>query len=118
MHFSIDLSCQKGKARLDGTGWLAAQQELLSYYQLQKEHGEAARMAALLFDAIPNQAKKAIQLAPENIDYLMMAGRSFMANNQPEGALAAVESVLTIDPDNKSARYQQARISQMLKQRP
>jgi hypothetical protein len=38
-----------GKARLDGTGWLAAQQELLSYYQLQKEHGEAARMAALLF---------------------------------------------------------------------
>jgi Tfp pilus assembly protein PilF len=48
----------------------------------------------------------------------MMAGRSFMANNQPEGALAAVESVLTIDPDNKSARYQQARISQMLKQRP
>ena len=130
-----------GKARLDGTSWLAVQQDLLSYYQIQKEQGEAARMAALLFDAIPNQArtayvagqlyfaardwsmalyyhKKAIQLAPDNIDYLMMAGRSFMANNQPESALVAVESVLTIDPDNKPARYQQARISQMLEQKP
>ena len=40
------------------------------------------------------------------------------AQSPKDTALAAVESVLTIDPDNKTARYQQARISQMLEQRP
>lgn len=93
----------------------------------------------MLFDAIPNQSrtafvagqlyfaardwpialyyhKQAIKLDPNNLDYLMMAGRSYMANNQPKGALDAVERVLAIDPDNQPALYQQGRIKQLLRQ--
>jgi cytochrome c-type biogenesis protein CcmH/NrfG len=47
--------------------------------------------------------RRAMSLAPERINVLLLAGRFFMNNGQPEEARAAFEHVLSLEPTNEKA---------------
>jgi len=94
-------------------------------------------VAALLFDALPNQhqaayvagqlyfdsqdlvlamyyQQRAVNLAPENISYRLMLARSYYYAGELTAALQQVEQILTLDPTHALALRQQAQLRQQL----
>lgn len=126
--------------RTQGLSWLESSQQLLTYYQQQQQPALAAKVAALLFDALPNQAnsafvagqlyfdskdlalaayyqRKAVALEPDELMYRLMLARTYyFADRWPE-ALQQVEQVLARDPNHAVARRQHAQLSQQMQQR-
>lgn len=126
--------------RAQGLSWLDSSQHLLTYYQQQQQPALAAKVAGLLFDAIPNQAnsafvagqlyfdsqdlvlaayyqRRAITLAPDELHYRLMLARTYyFADRWPE-ALQQVEAVLARAPDHAVAKRQQAQLRQQMQQR-
>lgn len=123
--------------RAQGLSWLQSNQQLLDYYQQQQQPAKAAKVAALLFDALPNQhqaayvagqlyfdsqdlvlamyyQQRAVNLAPENISYRLMLARSYYYAGELTAALQQVEHILTLDPTHALALRQQAQLRQQL----
>lgn len=123
--------------RAQGLSWLQSSQQLLDYYQQQQQPAKAAKVAALLFDALPNQhqaayvagqlyfdsqdlvlamyyQQRAVNLAPENISYRLMLARSYYYAGELTAALQQVEHILTLDPTHALALRQQAQLRQQL----
>ncbi|CAM5180851.1 hypothetical protein [Alishewanella longhuensis] len=126
--------------RTQGLSWLESSQQLLTYYQQQQQPAQAAKVAALLFDALPNQAnsafvagqlyfdskdlalaayyqRKAVALAPDELLYRLMLARTYyFADRWPE-ALQQVGQILARDPNHAVALRQHAQLSQQMQQR-
>lgn len=126
--------------RTQGLSWLESSQQLLTYYQQQQQPAQAAKVAALLFDALPNHAnsafvagqlyfdskdlalaayyqQRAVVLAPDELLYRLMLARTYyFADRWPE-ALQQVEQVLAREPNHAVALRQQAQLSQQMQQR-
>lgn len=133
--------------KVQNTDWLSLNQEMLDYYQNLSETGnqdrtihnlrEAAKIAGLLFDAIPQQHKaawlagklyfsfndtkiaeyylnQAVKLQPKNIEYLMNFAYALYVNNNKEKSNSVLKKVLAIDPKHPQALIQQRKIAREL----
>lgn len=119
--------------RSQGLSWLDASQQLLEYYQQQKQPAEAAKVAGLLFDSLPDQHQvayvagqlyfaaedlplaiyyqlRAVALAPTQLNYRMMLARSYFFAGKLEQSLAQLEQVLQQDPQHQAATQQLQRL--------
>jgi lysophospholipase L1-like esterase len=119
--------------RSQGLSWLDASQQLLEYYQQQKQPAEAAKVAGLLFDSLPDQHQvayvagqlyfaaedlplaiyyqlRAVELAPAQLNYRMMLARSYFFAGKLEQSIAQLEQVLQQDPQHQAAKQQLQRI--------
>ncbi|HAW91610.1 MULTISPECIES: tetratricopeptide repeat protein [unclassified Arsukibacterium] len=125
------------RERSNGLSWLKASQRLVTLYQQQGRISDAAKVAALLADALPTEShmafvagqlyfdsqqlplaahyqRKAVAIAPENTDYRLMLARSYYYQQQLRRALAEVERVLAQQPQHKVALRQQQQLLQQL----
>jgi len=124
--------------QLAGKDWLLRHKEMLEHYQKSKQPKLAARIAGLIVDAFPEQAKaawvagqlyfeigdkpmalyyhrRALSLSPINIQYLLSVARSFYINGRKRDAIEILERVLVIKPKNNVAVTQKRRIEAELK---
>jgi predicted Zn-dependent protease len=122
---------------MQGGDWLKLHQQLLAYYQQQRDAPNAAKVAALLSDALPFKADiafaagqlyfaasdpalaryyqwRAVQLQPEALQFRLMLARSMAAFGDLKAALAQLEVVLQQQPDQPIALQQHARIKAAL----
>jgi lysophospholipase L1-like esterase len=118
----ITLSWLKGKP------WLEVQQELLNTYQHNKDLPQAAKIAGILFDALPQKAqiaeiasklyrdtqdftlayyyaRKAHELDPQNIHYLLTLAQMQYQTQRLDPAIKSLEQVLHLSPGHKEAQY-------------
>ena len=134
--YEKQLALQKFK----GESWLNLQQELLAHYQrsTSKDYSQAAKVAGILFDSIPNNAQtawvagqlylenndpkmalyyhyKAVSLEPNSTTYLMSLAYSSYLNNQKENSLNYLNQVISLKPSHQIAAKQKQRIEQELK---
>ncbi len=123
--------------RLKGETWLSLQQQLLVQYQKNNEFAEAAKIASLICDALPEQHQTAyiagqlyfkvndIQLAlyyhqlanrisPGNSKYLLALAQDFYTINEFQKSLQMLQRVLAIDPKQKSALFFTKKIKRQL----
>lgn len=130
---AITFEQKMAKKQLGGSDWFVIQKNLLQHYQLTKKFRKAAKIAGLIFDAFPNQAqpayvagqlyfqlndlkialyyhRKAVILAPENINYLMSAAKTYYYNQRRNDALQMLEKVLELDPNHPQASFQLQRL--------
>jgi hypothetical protein len=128
---------QLASAQMQGGDWLKLHQQLLAYYQQQRDAPNAAKVAALLSDALPFKAEiafaagqlyfaasdpalaryyqwRAVQLQPEALQFRLMLARSMAAFGDLKAALAQLEEVLQQQPDQPIALQQHARIKAAL----
>ena len=121
--------------QMKDTDWFSIQQNLLAYYQKIGKWREAAKIAGLMFDAFPNQHNpayvagqlyfkvkdftialyyhsKAIELAPDNVSYLMSLARTYYANDKPTQSITILKKVLTISPTHPQAIFQLQRLEE------
>ena len=119
--------------RFAGGDWLNSMQKMLTAYQRQQRFDEAAKVAGLMFEALPNQHQiayiagqlyyrntdhrmalyyhtRAVQLNPDNVDYILMAARSNYANRRLEKSIELLESAVRLAPANQQAKFQLQRI--------
>lgn len=122
---------------IQGGDWLRLHQQLLDFYQQQRDAVNAAKVAALLSDALPFQAdiafaagqfyflsedltmaglyqKRAVQLRPQELQYRLMLARTQAAMGDVSGALAQLDLILQQQPDHPIALQQQARLKAVL----
>jgi len=122
------------KKRLKGESWLSLQQQLLVQYQKQGDFAEAAKIAALLTDAIPQQHQtayiagqlyfkindldmaqyyhlRAVSISPENINYLLSLAQDYFALRNYSMSKNTLQKILLIDPENKAALFYSQQIS-------
>ena len=120
--------------RIDGASWISIQQALLAYYQHAQEFERAANIAGLLFDAIPNQdqvarvasllylqanilpmaqyyALQAVMLNPQDTNYRLSLAEIYYKLGNTSGAIATLNVVLGIDPNNQRAAQIKIQIS-------
>lgn len=120
-------------ARLAGTDWLTTMNDMLQTYQQQNRISDAAIVAAMMFDAIPDQHqiayiagqlyfqsndvsmalyyhKKALDIAPNNVNYLLMTARSYYSNQQLASSVKLLEKATRLAPGNHQANMQLQRI--------
>jgi tetratricopeptide (TPR) repeat protein len=113
---------------LNGRAWLQIQQDQLAYYQKQQQLPEAAKVAGILFDALPNNSKiaevasllyrdnqdptmayyyarKASELQPDNTEYLMNLAQMQFQLKRRDAAIRSLQAVLLIDPKHNNAQY-------------
>ncbi|MBU1439443.1 MAG: hypothetical protein KKF79_18990, partial [Gammaproteobacteria bacterium] len=128
---------QLASAQIQGGDWLKLHQQLLAYYQQQRDAPNAAKIAALLSDALPFKADiafaagqlyfaasdpalaryyqwRAVQLQPEALQFRLMLARSMAAFGDLKAALAQLEVVLQQQPNQPIALQQHARIKAAL----
>lgn len=114
--------------RIQGEPWLDLQQSQLKGYQRQQRWTEAARVAGILYDALPFEsqtanasaslhlraekpklaawyARRAVQLQPDNIDSRLTLAEALFKSAERDQAIAQLEHILTIEPDNRRASY-------------
>lgn len=125
--------------RIAGMDWLSAQQALLAQYQQQESWLEAATVAGLMFDALPERgdiariasllylrvnqlglaeyyARNAIQFMPtvgleeQGNYYLSLAETLFKSGDRP-GALEVLDKLLVQQPTNQKALAIRQRIT-------
>ena len=58
--------------------------------------------------------RKAIELEPDNIKYLMAAAVSYYMNHMPEKSLELLDKVLVIEPKHSKAEAQRRRLLQVM----
>lgn len=125
--------------RIAGMDWLSAQQALLSLYQEQEAWLEAATVAGLMFDALPERgdiariasllylrvnqlglaeyyARKAIQYMPtlgleEQGNYYLSLGETLFKSGDVNGAIEVLDALLVMQPMNQKALAIRQRIS-------
>ncbi|WP_229833389.1 tetratricopeptide repeat protein [Alishewanella longhuensis] len=125
--------------RTQGLSWLESSKQLLTHYQQQQQPAQAAKVAALLFDALPNHAnsafvagqlyfdskdlalaayyqQRAVALAPDELLYRLMLARTYYFSDRWPEALQQVEQVLARDPNHAVALRQQAQLTQQMQQ--
>lgn len=113
---------------LKGTPWLEIQQDLLTAYQQHNNLPQAAKIAGILFDALPHKpqlaivaaklyrdsqdftlayyyARKAHELEPKNVNYLLTLAQMLYQTKRLDKAIASLQEVLTLSPDHKEAQY-------------
>lgn len=113
---------------LKGRGWLEIQQQLLNTYQKNQDLSQAAKVAGILFDALPQKthiaslasklyrdtgdftlayyyARKAHELEPQNIGYLLTLAQMLYQTNRLEQAINRLEQVLRLAPEHQEAQY-------------
>ena len=114
--------------RISGEAWLSLQQKQLNGFQQQQRWPEAAKIAGILFDALPFEvqiadaaaklhlrsdkpllavwyAKKAVELMPDNASYRLTLAEGLFKSSQTNLAIAQLEQVIKKHPDNQRARY-------------
>jgi tetratricopeptide (TPR) repeat protein len=125
------------RERSQGLSWLNASQRLVTLYQQQGRISDAAKVAALLADALPTEShmafvagqlyfdsqqlplaayyqRKAVALTPENTDYRLMLARSYYYQQQLGRALTEVQQILALQPQHPVALRQQQQLQQQL----
>lgn len=128
---------QLAQQLLQGGDWLKLHQQLLAFYQQQRDAPNAAKVAALLSDALPFQAEiafaagqfyflaedlpmtlfyqwRAVQLAPTNGQYRLMLARTQTAQGDFAAALQQLDLLLQQQPDHQIALQQQRRLKAAL----
>lgn len=128
---------QLAQQLLKGGDWLKLHQQLLAFYQQQRDAPNAAKVAALLSDALPFQAEiafaagqfyflaedlpmtlfyqwRAVQLAPTNGQYRLMLARTQTAQGDFAAALQQLDLLLQQQPDHQIALQQQRRLKAAL----
>ena len=121
--------------RIRGEAWLSIQQRLLSHYQKQHKLPEAAKIAGVLFDALPHRgqiasvaallyrdiqdfgmavyyARKASGLEPQNLSYKMTLAQLYYRNQQLNKAITILQQVLSIEPSHQKAKFYLTQLSQ------
>ncbi|RVU31860.1 hypothetical protein EOE67_19900 [Rheinheimera riviphila] len=122
---------------VQGGDWLGLHQQLLNFYQQQRDAPNAAKIAALLSDALPFKADiafaagqfyfmagdglmarfyhgRALQLQPADLQYRLMLARTLTSIGDVPGALAQLALILQQQPDHQVAQQQQARLKAAL----
>ncbi len=125
------------QARSNGLSWLEASQQLVTLYQQQQRISDAAKVAALLADALPSEShlafvagqlyfdsqqlplaayyqRKAVARAPDNTNYRLMLARSYYYQQQLSRALSEVEHILAREPSHPVALRQRQQLQQQL----
>ncbi|WP_290612276.1 tetratricopeptide repeat protein [Arsukibacterium sp. UBA3155] len=125
------------RERSNGLSWLEASQRLVTLYQQQGRISDAAKVAALLSDALPTEShmafvagqlyfdsqqfalagyyqRKAVTSAPDNINYRLMLARTYYYQQQLARALTEVEHILRREPGHPVAQRQQQQLRQQL----
>lgn len=123
------------RKRIKGEPWLAIQQKLLTEYQKQNDFKEAAKIAARITDAIPEQHqsayiaaqlyskvndidmaiyyhKKALLIKPDYIPYLFSLAQDYYKKKDFITSLSTLQRILRLNSNNKTAKY----YIQMIKQ--
>lgn len=118
---------------IQGGDWLRLHQQLLEFYQQQRDAVNAAKVAALLSDALPFQAdiafaagqfyflaeditmaglyqQRAVQLQPQELQYRLMLARTLTAMGDVRGALVQLDVILQQQPDHPIALQQRTRL--------
>jgi lysophospholipase L1-like esterase len=118
---------------VQGGDWLSLHQQLLNFYQQQRDAPHAAKVAALLSDALPFKADiafaagqfyfmagdvlmarfyhwRALQLQPTDVQYRLMLARTLASAGDVPSALAQLALILQQQPDHQVALQQQARL--------
>jgi tetratricopeptide (TPR) repeat protein len=113
---------------IKGKPWLEVQQALLSTYQQNKDLPQAAKVAGILFDALPQKAdiaqiasklyrdnqdftlayyyaRKAHELESQNISYLLTLAQMQYQTKRLDKAISSLEQVLGLSPAHKEAQY-------------
>jgi tetratricopeptide (TPR) repeat protein len=114
--------------RLDGRPWLDQQQALLSFFQKNRQWLDAANVAALIYEAIPNQhkiakvtaklylkahqprlawyyARQASSAFPKDQSLLLSLAESQYLSEDNKAAQATLERILSFAPDNERAAH-------------
>lgn len=125
------------RQRNNGLSWLEASQRLVTFYQQQGRIGDAAKIAALLSDALPTEShlafiagqlyfdsqqlplasryqRQAVAMAPDNTEYRLMLARSYYYQQQFSLAMQQLEQILARQPDHPIALRQQRQLHQQL----
>lgn len=128
---------QLAQQLLQGGDWLQLHQQLLAFYQQQRDAASAAKVAALLSDAVPFQADiafaagqfyflaaqlpmaefyqwRAVRTEPGNAQYRLMLARTKASSGDLAGALSQLELLLQQQPNHQVALTQQARLKAAL----
>lgn len=132
-----DFNYQMAVKRLEGGEWLETMEEMLTQYQRQDKFAEAAKVAAIMFDAIPEQHqiayiagqlyfkindlpmalyyhKKALALDSQNVNYILMTARSYYMNRDLVSSIRLLEQAVNLAPNNQQAKFQLQRIKSEL----
>lgn len=111
------------RMRVEGKGWLAINQQLLTSYQKQKNGTEAAKVAGLMADALPFNAEltyvagmlykqtnnlllsthhlvRAIDLEPKNVQARLSLAQNYFIQGDKGRSLDQLEQVKLIQPDH------------------
>ena len=128
-----DFNQQMAQKRLQGGDWLETMQTMLTQYQRQERFPAAAKVAAIMSDALPDQHqiayiagqlyfkvndlpmalyyhKQALAMEPQNTNYLLMAARSYYMNRDLPTSIKLLEQAVRLAPDNQQAKFQLQRI--------
>ncbi len=126
------------RQRIKGESWLSIQQKLLTGYQQQRDYKEAAKIASLITDAIPEQHqsayiagqlyakiskinsaiynhRKAVNIKPDDIHYLLSLAQDYYKIKNYDKSLNTLSKVLNINPQNKAALFYSKKIKQLQK---
>lgn len=126
------------RQRIKGESWLSIQQKLLVGYQQQGDFKEAAKIASLITDAIPQQNqpayiagqlyaktsnlnnaiyyhRKAVNIKPDNIQYLLSLAQDYYKIKKYHKSLKILRRVLNINPQNRTALFYSQKINQLQK---
>jgi tetratricopeptide (TPR) repeat protein len=129
-----DKEHQLAYQRSQGLSWLDASQQLLEYYQKQQQVAEAAKVAGLLFDSLPNQhqaayvagqlyfaaedlalaiyyQRLALALGTDPLNDRMALARSYFFAGKLSEAIELLQQVLKLDPQHKAAQQQLQRLT-------
>ncbi len=125
------------RKRLKGESWLTIQQHLLIQYQQRKDFSEAAKIAALISDALPEQHQtsyiagqlyfkvedlqlaqyyhqRAVNISPQNIQYLLALAQDQYTNGALNPSLDTLTKVLKLDSKHKTAIFYRKKIEHQL----
>jgi lysophospholipase L1-like esterase len=122
---------------IQGGDWLGLHQQLFEFYQQQRDAPQAAKVAALLADALPFQTdiafaagqlyfmaedltmaryyqQRAVRQQPQTVQFRLMLARTLATAGDLNAALSQLATVLQQQPDHPIAIQQQARLREAL----
>jgi len=114
--------------RLKGKSWIQVQQDMLTHYQQQGNRAEAAKVAGILFDALPYKAQiadiarklytsvqdlslahyyaqKALAIEPNNTSLKLGLAESYYRLKRPHKAIAELTEILNLQPNHTQAKF-------------